>query len=144
MHKYAIQAQFVNGKSFFDEIAKVEVEKAIQNYNAKSLLAKNPKQIVDYRFSNDGMTLLIELESQAELPMPTKALKMISTYLSKCLDKSYLSPNGKQLFKMSVEDDQDDCQDQINNIEDVLSVEEFKELAVEDQLVEIYKLLLQR
>lgn len=144
MYSYKMNAQFVNGTSLFDESVKEEVKKAIENYNSKSLIAKNPKKIVDYSYSDDRVTLLIELESEAELPMPTKALRILSTYLAECLDKSYLSPNGKQLFKMSVVNDQDDSREPIITIDEVLSVEDFKELSVEDKLVEIYKLLLQR
>lgn len=144
MYNYKMNAQFVNGTSIFDENVKAKVKSAIDNYNSKSLIAKNPKQIIDYRYSKDGVTLIIELESEAELPMPTKALRILSTYLSECLDKSYLSPNGKQLFKMSVVTDQDEIKEPIINTDDVLSVEEFKELSVEDKLVEIYKILLQK
>ena len=131
-----MNAQFVNGTSLFDDSIREEVKKAIENYNSKSLIAKNPKQIVDYSYSNDGVTLIIELESEAELPMPTKALRILSTYLSECLDKSYLSPNGKQLFKMSVVSDAD--------VDSDMALEEFKSLSVDDKLVEIYKLLTRR
>ena len=68
--------------------------------------------------------------------MPTKALRILSTYLSECLDKSYLSPNGKQLFKMSVVSDAD--------VDSDMALEEFKSLSVDDKLVEIYKLLTRR
>lgn len=142
MYSYKMNAQFVNGTSLFDENVKKEVKNAIENYNSKSLIAKNPKQIVDYSYSNDGVTLLIELESEAELPMPTKALRILSTYLSERLDKSYLSPNGKQLFKMSVVTDQDACKKNIVDIENTLSVEDFKKLDIAEQNVEIYRLLL--
>ena len=142
MYSYKMNAQFVNGISLFDENVKKEVKNAIENYNSKSLIAKNPKQIVDYSYSNDGVTLLIELESEAELPMPTKALRILSTYLSERLDKSYLSPNGKQLFKMSVVTDQDACKKNIVDIENTLSVEDFKKLDIAEQNVEIYRLLL--
>ena len=142
MYSYKMNAQFVNGTSLFDENVKKEVKNAIENYNSKSLIAKNPKQIVDYSYSNDGVTLLIELESEAELPMPTKALRILSTYLSERLDKSYLSPNGKQLFKMSVVTDQDACKKNIVEIENTLSVEDFKKLDIAEQNVEIYRLLL--
>ena len=142
MYSYKMNAQFVNGTSLFDENVKKEVKNAIENYNSKSLIAKNPKQIVDYSYSNDGVTLLIELESEAELPMPTKALRILSTYLSERLDKSYLSPNGKQLFKMSVVTDQDACKKNIVDIENTLSAEEFKKLDIAEQNVEIYRLLL--
>ena len=142
MYSYKMNAQFVNGTSLFDENVKKEVKNAIENYNSKSLIAKNPKQIVDYSYSNDGVTLLIELESEAELPMPTKALRILSTYLSERLDKSYLSPNGRQLFKMSVVTDQDACKKNIVDIENTLSVEDFKKLDIAEQNVEIYRLLL--
>ena len=136
MFTYKMNAQFVNGTSLFDDSIREEVKKAIENYNSKSLIAKNPKQIVDYSYSNDGVTLIIELESEAELPMPTKALRILSTYLSECLDKSYLSPNGKQLFKMSVVSDA--------YVDSDMALEEFKSLSVDDKLVEIYKLLTRR
>ena len=142
MYSYKMNAQFVNGTSLFDENVKKEVKNAIENYNSKSLIAKNPKQIVDYSYSNDGVTLLIELESEAELPMPTKALRILSTYLSERLDKSYLSPNGKQLFNISVVTDQDACKKNIVDLENTLSVEDFKKLDIAEQNVEIYRLLL--
>ena len=144
MFTYKMNAQFVNGTSLFDDSIREEVKKAIENYNSKSLIAKNPKQIVDYSYSNEGVTLIIELESEAELPMPTKALRILSTYLSECLDKSYLSPNGKQLFKMSVVSDADVDSNGIIDSDDNLSLEEFKSLSVDDKLVEIYKLLTRR
>ena len=144
MFTYKMNAQFVNGTSLFDDSIREEVKKAIENYNSKSLIAKNPKQIVDYSYSNDGVTMIIELESEAELPMPTKALRILSTYLSECLDKSYLSPNGKQLFKMSVVSDADVDSNGIIDSDDNLSLEEFKSLSVDDKLVEIYKLLTRR
>ncbi|MGM9602755.1 MAG: hypothetical protein ACI3W5_14380 [Faecousia sp.] len=99
-NSYIISAQFVNNNAKFDAAAKAAVQSAIKNYNTKSLIARNPKQIVDYSFSRDNMTLKLTLESEADLPMPTKALRLLSSYLVEetCLDK-YLS--GKQLFKMT-------------------------------------------
>lgn len=144
MYSYKMNVQFVNGSSLFDASIRGEVKKAIENYNSKSLIAKNPKQIVDYSFSNDGFTLFLELESEAELPMPTKALRILSTYLSECLDKSYLSPNGKQLLKMSVVTDGNNDNNGVKEFDDNLSLEEFKALSEDEKLVEIYKLLIQR
>lgn len=144
MYRYKMNAQFVNGTSWFDENVRSKIKKAIENYNSKSLIAKNPKQIVDYRYSDDGVTLTIDLESEAELPMPTKALRILSTYLSECLDKSYLSPNGKQLFKMSVVSDAVDGTGFAKDTDGVMPLEDFINLSVDDKLVEIYKLLLRR
>lgn len=144
MYRYKMNAQFVNGTSWFDENVRSKIKKAIENYNSKSLIAKNPKQIVDYRYSDDGVTLTIDLESEAKLPMPTKALRILSTYLSECLDKSYLSPNGKQLFKMSVVSDAVDRTGFAKDTDGVMPLEDFINLSVDDKLVEIYKLLLCR
>ena len=74
MNTYMISAQFVNTRAKFDDEAKEAVREAVSNYNSKSLIAKNPKRIVDFRFSEDEMTLTVNLESEAKLPMPTKAL----------------------------------------------------------------------
>ena len=100
MNTYMISAQFVNTRAKFDDEAKEAVREAVSNYNSKSLIAKNHKRIVDFRFSEDEMTLTVNLESEAKLPMPTKALRLLSSYLVEetCLNK-YLS--GKQLFKMT-------------------------------------------
>lgn len=99
-NSYKISAQFVSASAKFDDEAKDAVKAAIRNYNSKSLIAKNPKQIVDYTFSDDDMTLVMILESEATLPMPTKALRLLSSYLVEetTLDK-YIS--GKQLLKMT-------------------------------------------
>ena len=49
MYSYKMNAQFVNGTSLFDENVKKEVKNAIENYNSKSLIAKNPKQLFAMR-----------------------------------------------------------------------------------------------
>lgn len=102
MNMYVINIQFVNpAASFKEDIIKDAIIASTRNYNAKSLIAKNPKKIVNFSFSEDNTTLTINLESEAELPMPTKALRLFSSYLVEqtCLEK-FLS--GRQLFKMSV------------------------------------------
>lgn len=99
--KYKILAQFVNSDAKFDSKAQSAVNAGISNYNSKSLIAKNPKNIAGYSFSDDEMTLEIILESDEELPMPSKALRLLSTYLvnKTCIGEgNYLA--GKQLFKM--------------------------------------------
>lgn len=146
MHNYLVSVQFVNTSGRFEKVEQEAVKEAISNYNTKSLIAKNPKQITDYRFSDDEMTLMLVLESEADLPMPTKALRLLSSYLVEetCLDK-YLS--GKQLFKMttaSVANVSDE-----NSVDSVLSstrmdLEEFSTLSADEKLIEIYKLLIER
>lgn len=145
-NKYLISAQFVNTNARFDEVAKTAIKEAVSNYNTKSLIAKNPKQIVDYRFSYDEMTLEIELESEADLPMPTKALRLFSSYLVEktSLDK-YLS--GKQLFKMttgtvSKEIYSKEAEKQSDKTDSkIMEITEFKSLGSEDKQVAIYELL---
>ncbi|MBU3228781.1 hypothetical protein [Clostridium algidicarnis] len=130
----------MNTGAKFDEKAKEAVKEAISNYNTKSLIAKNPKQIVDYSFSADEMTLVIELESEADLPMPTKALRLLSSYLVEetCLDKSL---SGKQLFKMIAARAEENIPNMIATVPG-MNLEKFKNLSTDDKLIEIYKLLL--
>ncbi|MBU3209061.1 hypothetical protein KPL28_05340 [Clostridium algidicarnis] len=139
-NNYTISAQFVNTGAKFDEKAKEAVKEAISNYNTKSLIAKNPKRIVDYSFSADEMTLVIELESEADLPMPTKALRLLSSYLVEetCLDKSL---SGKQLFKMIAARAEENIPNMIATVPG-MNLEKFKNLSTDDKLIEIYKLLL--
>ena len=143
-NKYLISAQFVNTNARFDEVAKTAIKEAVSNYNTKSLIAKNPKQIVDYRFSEDEMTL--ELESEADLPMPTKALRLLSSYLvEKTTLEKYLS--GKQLFKMtrgtvSKEISSKEAEKQSDKTDSkIMEITEFKSLGSEDKQVAIYELL---
>ncbi|MCI8560409.1 MAG: hypothetical protein HFH03_04715 [Dorea sp.] len=143
-NSYSISAQFVNPNAKFDEEAKKAVKEAISNYNAKSLIAKNPKQIVDYSFSKDELTLVVKLESEADLPMPTKALRLLSSYLVEetCLDK-YLS--GKQLFKMTTATTV--IVSEMNPVDGAptssnMDIEKFRALSTDEKLVEVYKLLL--
>lgn len=146
-NNYTISAQFVNTGAKFDDEAREAVKEAIRNYNTKSLIAKNPKQIVDYSFSEDEMTLVIELESDAELPMPTKALRLLSSYLvgETSMDK-YLS--GKQLFKMTTASTVTVIENASATAtvpsETTLTLDQFKELSTDEKLVQIYKLLIER
>ncbi|TCT14527.1 hypothetical protein EDC18_1058 [Natranaerovirga pectinivora] len=145
-NNYTISAQFVNTGAKFDEKAKKAIKEGVTIYNTKSLIAKNPKQIVDYCFSPDDMTLVIQLESQAELPMPTKALRILSSYLVEetCLDK-YLS--GKQLFKMTTGSTAAVAEENVpNTIATVpdMNLEQFKKLSTDDKLIKIYKILTER
>lgn len=145
MHNYLISVQFVNTSGRFEKVEQEAVKEAISNYNTKSLIAKNPKQITDYRFSDDEMTLMLVLESEADLPMPTKALRLLSSYLVEetCLDK-YLS--GKQLFKMIAERATDSDKSSADGVpsETRMNIEEFKTLSTDEMLIEIYKLLIER
>lgn len=98
--KYTIDVQFVNNDAKFTEEAKAAVEDAITNYNSKSLISKNPKQIIEHFYSEDLITMTLVLESQAELPMPSKALRLMSSYLVEDGRLSHCLAH-KQLFKMA-------------------------------------------
>lgn len=101
MRKYKINIQFAdpNAPDFEDKIMPV-FDNAINNYNTKSLIAKNPKKITK-KVIVDPRTLQLTLESNSELPYPSKALRLFSTYLVDTLsDYVY----GRQLFKMSSEE----------------------------------------
>lgn len=144
-NKYLINVQFVSTNAKFEKVEQEAVKEAISNYNTKSLIAKNPKQITDYSFSNDEMTLTLVLESEAYLPMPTKALRLLSSYLVETSLDKYLS--GKQLFKMTtasaaVVSDKNSADSILSPIS--MDIEEFRTLSNDEKLVEIYKLLLER
>ena len=101
-YSYLITAQFVKAGVKFDAAVQEAVRDSYQNYNARSLLARNPKEIREYTFSEDLSTLKIVLQSDEKLPVPSRALRLFSVYLTNETfigDGGYLA--GKQLFKMS-------------------------------------------
>lgn len=105
MKKYSIRIQFANPNApDFLKIHKV-IKNAIDFYNQKSLIASNPKSIIDHHIL-DPCTLELVLESEAELPYPGKALQTFSRYLvDPDTDGSlYRFIYSKQLFKMSCEE----------------------------------------
>ena len=102
-HHYKIAVQFADSKASFNQVAQTEVKKAIDNYNKRSLIARNKKEIIGYSFPNE-LTLELELKSEAALDNPTRALRLLSEYLVKQTTLGdYVS--GKQLFKMAVKEE---------------------------------------
>lgn len=106
MRKYKINIQFAdpNAPDFDDDIMPV-FDDAISNYNTKSLIAKNPKKIIE-KVVVGPRTLQLTLESDSELPFPSKALRLFSAYLVDPKTEGALNDYiyGKQLFKMSSEE----------------------------------------
>ncbi len=109
MRKYKISIQFADPSApDFDDSIMPVFESAIRNYNTKSLIAKNPKKIMEKSIV-DPRTLQLTLESDSELPFPSKALRLFSAYLVEPFSQ-YIY--GKQLFKMqSIEISNGDAQD---------------------------------
>lgn len=109
MRKYKISIQFADPSApDFDDSIMPVFESAIRNYNTKSLIAKNPKKITEKSIV-DPRTLQLTLESDSELPFPSKALRLFSAYLVEPFSQ-YIY--GKQLFKMqSIEISNGDSQD---------------------------------
>lgn len=98
-YNYDLLIQFANPNApDFNNAILSEVEAAITEYNTKSRLAKNPKQIVSSALL-DSRTLKLTLQSEAELPFPGKALRLFSASLVEPLGEWIY---GKQLFKMQV------------------------------------------
>lgn len=114
--KYSICVQFLNNETKFTGNIKNAISDAIANYNSRSLIAKNPKQIVGHSYSEDEMTLNLVLDSEAELPMPSKVLRLFSSYL---VEKRDLK-------------------------EDDTLLSEFKGLSVDEKLNVIYSFLLEK
>ncbi len=145
MNKYNISIQFVCSTAQFKTEEQKAVTDGIMHYNSRSLLAKNPKRITTFSFSNDLNTLSLELESVAELSMPTKALRLLSSYLvsETCLNR-YLS--NKQLFKMTASSTtgvkDGNPTDTISDSS--IEIERFRILSTDEKLNTIYELLLKR
>ncbi len=144
MRKYYISVQFAKASATFDDDAKAAITKGIRFYNTRSLMARNPKKIAAFRFLEDDMTLALELESEAGLPMPTKALRLLSSYLVEetCLSERL---SGRQLFKMTSGAPPEVERPSSKQLDDttckVMDIETFRELSSEEKLVTIYELL---
>lgn len=106
MFYYKIKVQFMKAGAplFSEDWVWTLVEDAIEHYNSRSLIAANPKQIVEHSLEPDGRTLNVVLESKAELQeaMASKALRVFSSYLISGSEDHNLSGYimGKRLFKM--------------------------------------------
>jgi hypothetical protein len=99
MHYYSILIQFAKPDApKFTEIEEL-INDAVKVYNSKSLMAINPKKIVEKNFK-DNMTLELILESTQELPesSASKSLRVFSKYLIENNMRPYIT--GKRLFKM--------------------------------------------
>lgn len=162
MFYYSITIQFAKADApKFTEITKL-INDAIEVYNAKSLMAANPKQIVEKNIK-DNMTLEVILESTQELQesMASKALRVFSSYLIDEGVENNLSSyiTGKRLFKMipskletyvgnqrekdiSSRGNRDICVEQTTRLNEELKA--FKCLgSVDEMLCAIYKKLLE-
>lgn len=163
MFYYSIIIQFAKADApKFTEITEL-INDAIEVYNAKSLMAANPKQIVEKNI-RDNMTLEVILESTQELQesMASKALRVFSSYLIDEGVKNNLSSyiTGKRLFKMipsklegylanqreediSARENRDKCSEQVTHLNDQLK--DFHSLeSVDEKLNAIYEKLLKR
>ncbi|MEK4105557.1 hypothetical protein NST28_15865 [Paenibacillus sp. FSL R10-2791] len=103
MYYYSITIQFAKADApKFTDILEL-IDNAVEVYNVKSLMAANPKQIVEKKLRDD-MTLEVILESTQKLQesMASKALRVFSSYLIDDETENNLSSfiTGKRLFKM--------------------------------------------
>ena len=84
------RAPVIEGEVFHD------FERAIQKFNIVSRVARNKKEITEYALL-DNRTVRLTLKSSAELPTPSRALRVITMAM---LDSGYDKYiYGKQLFK---------------------------------------------
>lgn len=87
------------------------------------------------------------MNSEEKLPMPSKALRLLSTYLVQktCIgENGYLA--GKQLFKMTAVEiaGENGVTESRSSKEQVISPENFKDLDIDQKLDTIYRILLER
>ena len=82
MHTYSIKLQLANVKA---NVAlkdfEGEIHRAAEYYNMVSLAARNPKQILSVEVVDDR-TIEVSLQSDAELPCPSKGLRIFTQYLA--------------------------------------------------------------
>ena len=101
-HRYLVIIQFAKAGVKSDEQVQRAIDESVANYNARSLFARNPKQILEYEFSKNLSTMKVILQSDERLPVPARALRLFSVYL---LNETFVGNGGyltgKQLFKMS-------------------------------------------
>ena len=101
-HRYLVIIQFAKAGVKFDEQVQRAIDESVANYNARSLFARNPKQILEYEFSKNLSTMKVILQSDERLPVPARALRLFSVYH---LNETFVGNGGyltgKQLIKMS-------------------------------------------
>jgi len=82
MHTYSIKLQLANVKA---NVAlkdfEGEIHRAAEYYNMVSLAARNPKQILSAEVVDDR-TIEVNLQSDADLPCPSKGLRVFTQYLA--------------------------------------------------------------
>lgn len=124
MNHYSIAVQFVSTNAPSFSTIWPAISNGIKFFNEKSLTAKNRKQIVDARILN-RKTLLIHLQSAAELPCPGKALRLFSSYFcdNNSVDSLAKYVVGRQLFKTTAEEIQADCITSSENSTELMRLE---------------------
>lgn len=103
---YKINMQFADPNApDFDDSTMIVIDRAVSYYNERSLMARNPKQIIKTTVT-DKRTLEIVLESDSELPYPGKALRIFSLFLiDPEIDGAFSQfVYGKNLLKMTSEE----------------------------------------
>ena len=101
-HRYLVIIQFAKAGVKFDEQVQRAIDESVANYKARSLFARNPKQILEYEFSKNLSTMKVILQSDERLPVPARALRLFSVYLlNETFEGNGGYLTGKQLFKMS-------------------------------------------
>lgn len=106
MFYYKIRIQFMKTSAplFSEDWVWDLIGEGVEDYNSRSLIAANPKQIIEHSLEPDGRTLNVVLESRAELQesKASKALRVFSSYLISGSEDHNLSGYvmGKRLFKM--------------------------------------------
>jgi hypothetical protein len=150
MYYYHITIQFAKAAApKFTDIHKL-IENAVEIYNRKSLMAHNPKQIIEKKLRDD-ITLEVVLESTQELQesMAPKALRVLTSYLIDEKTENNLSGyiTGKRLFKMipkrmNVANTKDGSVVKASKADDTeITVDDFEQLATDEKLNRIYRKL---
>lgn len=146
MYYYEILVQFAK-QAKAPKFCNIEnlVDLAVSHFNARSLLAANPKQIVETDIIDGGVTLRLVLESTIELQenMASRSLRILSQYLIENGMDKYIT--GKRLLKTVPKKlDEYSKNDSVTvpNSKEKSKLDEFEELGIEDKLLSLYQKLL--
>lgn len=149
--QYEVIAQFAKADppSFYTKGYEAYLKEAVKYFNIRSRIATNPKEITELKVEDDRTIRIVFIsQDRLNISQVSRSLRVFSMYL---IDETHELNfadlvSGKRLFRMTAsevasEDDPKVCK---LNEEQLVSLNDFKKLGVDEKLNEIYGLLLER
>lgn len=149
--QYEAIAQFAKADppSFYSKGYEAYLQEAVKYFNIRSRVATNPKEITELTVEDDR-TIRIVFNSQDRLNVSqvSRSLRVFSMYLIDETHELNFSDlvTGKRLFRMTASEiagENAPKEDELNK-EQLVALNDFKKLDVDEKLNAIYELLLER